>query len=723
MRKFHLLMIGLVLTQWTISQMVYTGGPLNTSGQCWTIWASSDSAFMGYNEGLFRTMNGGLTWEHLTNGIPADVDPRTIEYSNGKLIVGTNSGARIYQSDDFGNNFTGGTGAITSIAIPTASTSGLNNSMIGGTLFQPYTFDFNASDWISTGGTGFVTTHGIRYLGGDTIWINRGGFTSGTTSFSHDNGLTWTDIITEPQTDIGGGIILSSVAQDFIKVGNRVLVGTNLTGFPVLYTDDYGTTWQASNLPLTTWSDYGKRFLKVNDNHLLTVNLSGVWKSIDQGSTWTLIKSISKIRTMAIFNGNHLLVGTDNGVCEYDNYGEGALVKKHGVAGTASNLIHQLNGDLIAGTSSGISTYNPNTGSWSTFQDTTTLGQSLSANYLAKVDDTLFAMAENAYFRSGNNGLSFTTGSSNQFSGQTPSAIAILDNKKIVATQNASGFQAPKIFYSVNNGAIYTEANFTNAVSFGYGGLGGNIVENLIETPGSLIADMEAGYAISTDGGLNWTYTGGVWDRSFLTIKGSDIYHYRSTSLPIPERIIEKSNDNGATWTTVTQSGLPSSGGSNYMGIWGVWNLDGKVSTYNSFEAPRGIYQLNTASNQWELMTNSSASIENQDGLLNLSMFNGIIYANWSLSGVWRLGGALNISDLSSSNETYVYPNPVYHDFKLFSKQTILSLEIFDINGKQVLQNQNQINPMIDVSKLKSGLYTIRYNTVNGVGKTKFIKL
>ena len=724
MKKFQLLMICLIWIHFLNAQMVYTGGPLNTAGQCWAIWASADSAFMGYNEGLYRTIDGGTSWEHLTNGIPADADPRTIEFSNNKLIVGTNDGSRIYQSDDFGNSFIGGTGTITSIAIPTASSSGPNNSMIGGTLFQPYTFDFNTNDWISTGGTGFVTTHGIRYLGGDTIWINRGGVTSGTTSYSHDNGMTWTDVINEPQTDVGGGVILSSVAQDFLKVGNRILVGTNLTGFPVLFTDDYGTTWQASNLPLTTWSDYGKRFIKINDNHLLTVNLSGIWKSTDQGATWILIKTISKIRTFAVFNGNHLLVGTDNGVCEYDNYGEGALIKKHGTTATSSNLILLQNGNILVGTLSGISEFNPSTGLWSTFQDTTVLGQALSANYLAKVNDTLYAMSGNAYFKSGDNGLTFTSGSTAQFSGQTPSAIAILDNKKIVATQNSGGFQMPKIFYSTDNGATYTEASFTNSISLGYGGLGGNIVENLMETSGSLIADMQAGYAISTDGGLNWTFVGGVWDVSFLAVKGTDIYHYRSTSLPIPERIIEISTDGGANWTNLTQNGLPNSGGANYSGIWGVWNLDGKISTYNSFEATRGIYQFNSVSDQWELLPNSSATIENQDDLLHLHAFNGEIYANWLLNGTWRLGGPLGAPQENMYTENVlVYPNPAISQLNVISESPVLKLEVFDRNGKRVMLNENPLHSTIDVSNLEPGLYIIRYVNANGIGNAKFVKM
>ncbi len=707
------------------SQMTFTGGPLNTSGQCWTLWADEDSAFMGFNDGLYRTLDGGDSWTHLTNGILADVDPRTIEYSNGTLFVGTNDGSRIYQSTDFGDSFTGGTGSIVSFAIPTASTAGDNFSMMGGTTFDPNYFDFNTNDWISTGNGGI--SHGMRHLGGDTVWVCSGSVSSGTTSYSHDNGISWTSIMNEPQTDVGGGVVLSSVAQDFLKVGNRILVGTNLVGFPVLYTDDYGNTWQASDLASTTWSDYGKRFIRVNDNHLLTVNLSGIWKSVDQGATWSLIQGLSKIRTMVLFNGNHLLVGTDEGVFEFDDYGEGELLKKHGVSGSASNLIVHSNGNILAGTSQGVQQYNVSTGIWSVLQDTLESGIPFAASMsITQVGDALHAMDRSNYYTSVDNGITFNLESTEQFGSNPPTAVAELSGKKFVSSyENFGAPQPPEIFYSNDNGANYVQATFTNAVSYGYGGAGSNFVERFLETPTALIADMNAGYAISIDEGVSWTFYGGVWDISFLTTAGASIYHYRATAVPFPERVIEVSEDNGSSWTEVTTNGLPNEGGSNYLGYWGIWNLNGDICTYNSYEDPRGIYKLNSSSSLWELIPNTASSIENWDGVTSMHYIEGAYYANWHLNGTWKVGsGPVGVNDLSSDNNGIVFPNPVVDILNFQVEDKVSSISILNSTGHLVKKmNVGNDQNTVDLVGLSPGYYLIRLTGSASTTMTKILKL
>lgn len=709
------------LTTWAHAQLTYTGGPVNNTSESWAIWARNDSAVMGYDKALYRTLDGGDNWELLTNGIGIDVDPRTIEYTDGKLIVGTNSGSRIYQSDDFGESFTAGTGSLSAIVVPTASTSGTAFSMMGGTNFDPHTFDFGTDDWTSTGNGGI--THGMTYLGQDTIWICSGGTSSGTTSYSHDNGQTWTPVTTEPVTDIGGGIMWTTYAQDFVKAGSRIVIYTNLNGFPILYTDDYGTTWNAGSLSSTSYSDYGKKFIKVNDNHLITVNLGGLFKSTDQGATWSLIQPIGAIRTIQLWKGDKVLVGTANGVYEYDNYGEGSLIKTHGVGSTPSNLVLN-NGTLIGGNKSAIHKYDLSGQTWSLLNDTVFFSGAISGSRMALTGDSLFAFTSTNYFISGDDGMTFKVGDISRFGYQMPSMAAQLNGQKFMATyyNGGGGPQPPRIYYSSDDGASYTQAAFTNSVSYGLGGNGGNFVEKFLETSnGILVADLNAGYALSSDGGQNWTFEGGVWMESYLAVNGNRIYRMTYESIPSDERKFEYSDDNGVTWNDVALTGLPNSGSAGYLGFWGVWNAGGEIYTYNAFESPRGLYAYNEGTSSWSAVANSSYPVDDWVGITDLTEANGELFVNWTKSGVWTTGAVSTAIDTQQSFPVMLFPNPV-SDVLNIQASGDFGFEVFNIDGKLVFSGRGRDFEQFNTINLSEGLYHIVIEKGNERIVKKFVK-
>ena len=69
------------------------------------------------------------------------------------------------------------------------------------------------------------------------------------------------------------------------------------------------------------------------------------------------------------------------------------------------------------------------------------------------------------------------------------------------------------------------------------------------------------------------------------------------------------------------------------------------------------------------------------------------------------------------------YPNPVKDLLHIESPQSeIQKFEIFDMNGKQVLQSDLVGQETIDVSQLKSGVYLLQVETIEGKATRKLVK-
>jgi hypothetical protein len=691
------------------AQFVSTGGPTVSNLKCKTVWAQGDTIFMGMDENLYRTFNGGIHWTNLTNGIPEDSDPRTIEYSNGVLIVGTNDDARIYTSSNWGDSFTGGTGAMNGILVPTSSSSGSNSIFLGGTNSEPYRYDFSNNNWVATTGNGGIT-HGLTQTGIDTVWQCTGGVTSGTTQYSYDNGVSWAAVSNEPNTDIGGGVIMNTIAQDFLTVGNRVIVATNFNGFPILYSDDNGSTWINSGVGGYNWSDYGKKFMKISNNHILATTVGGIWKSIDQGTTWTLTPAPhGAVYSMVRGKGDHILLATNQGLFEYENYGEGNLVKQHGVPATPSNLVVGPSNNIWVGSSGGVFKYTKAPGSWSLINDQYNGSSSLKMDveYISFIGDTLYACGQNLY-TSGDNGANFTKREHQEFAFQRPNRIMEIGNKIFLTSRQywtGSGTpHTPKIWYSTNGSTSYTEATFTNLVSWGLGAASDNYIEEIYETSTALIADMNAGYAISTDVGLTWTFYGDGFTETKIATLGNTIYKYTNSMF---SKKLELSTDDGTSWSSLPISGLPNTSGTN-SAYYGVFETNGIIYTYNVKEAPFGLYSLDVSNSNWTLVPDSEGPLS--ETITGLYYLNNELFANFFKDGTWSSAGSINsINSAEHQSKITVYPNPNNGIFNLDIANTLgkIKVEIIDIKGAIVFEGKIQESSKIQTN-LHPGIYFIR---------------
>ena len=665
----------------TSAQFSFTGGPTDTDRACQALWAQGDTAFMAFGEDLYRTFNGGDDWTLMDQGLAANLDTRTIEVSDGVVIIGTNDGSRVYRSNDWGDNWAPSANGV-GFLVPTASTSGPGLNMIGGTLVAPSIYNPDDEMWTATPAAGTLT-HAISRIGQDSIWQCAGWVTWGETQFSHDNGSTWETVESEPIIDIGGGIMMAGIPQDIVKTGDRIIIGSNLVGFPIIYTDDYGANWTAGDLESTSYSDYGKRFVKVNDNHLLTSNLSGIWKSTDQGETWALIQPLALIRTMVLFKDNSLLVGTENGVCEFSNYGEGELVTKHGVTSSSGSLVTTPEGNLLTVASGNLHAYNPALNTWELPAYTVEEGYTLNMQDLAIMGDSILATSNSFPFTAALSTMHFVPRSLATFSGQDVTTGAEFGSLKLLGTEHPqSGSDNSCIFFSNDDGVNYTEATFTNTPSWNLGSSGPNFVEAFHEAGSTLVADMNAGFATSTDGGANWTFHGTTWDRSWVSTVGNTINVCYVSGIWGESRTLMTSVDGGETWTDIPTNGIPGGDTAGFMGFFGSFTTNDQLTTLHSNGANSELYAFDASNQTWSVVPGTEGPV--QESLNYLLEIGGALYGSWTNYGIWANGEVSNGMAESFQQSLRPFPNPASDHISLGAPASEISnIHLFDILGQE----------------------------------------
>lgn len=88
------------------------------------------------------------------------------------------------------------------------------------------------------------------------------------------------------------------------------------------------------------------------------------------------------------------------------------------------------------------------------------------------------------------------------------------------------------------------------------------------------------------------------------------------------------------------------------------------------------------------------------------------------------IDSVLNVEEQNAiSSDINISPNPVENELQinLLNNQKILSIQIFDIQGREVLNNQGNTTS-INVNELKTGVYYASIITENGKATQKFIK-
>jgi len=288
----------------------------------------SQAVYAGTTGGLFRSHNGGRTWQPSSMDLPVDaiaVDPQ----SAGSVYIGTKNG--MYHSFDgglrwarMGQNLVPGEPRfwVPSLVVAPSHPRTLYAAYFGGRsgVFRSLDAGKNWTRILQGGVTSVAvdpTNAGIVYAAeGKKIWISAN---SGQTWKQNTMDAPVSDLYMEPGrtlcalTENGAYWSLDQGAhwEAIAGLPNRViqtmvfnpidstklLVGT--TGDGVYRSEDSGATWQVSSKGLVNFAALAVVVLP-NPHVLLTGSYSGIYRSINGGISWRRVLRDVPIRSLAV---------------------------------------------------------------------------------------------------------------------------------------------------------------------------------------------------------------------------------------------------------------------------------------------------------------------------------------------------------------------------------------------------------------------------------------
>lgn len=232
------------------------------------IEVSSTSIFFIGGINLYRSQDGGATWEELS---PQDVGS-ALHYGQGRIFVGTRNGTISISSDE-GDNFTEVTADSTVTTIRYISTAATTNDVYvlgqtGENTLTLFKSTDNGATWATTGITLAGSSGTVDVKPTDANFI----------VLANSSSATYTT------TGVAGAF--STLRNEFIGSvvfnGDRIYMGA-------YYTDNNGTNWSALGSITSSGARVKNESLGLDPNNgsvMYIESMTGVARSSDSGATW-----------------------------------------------------------------------------------------------------------------------------------------------------------------------------------------------------------------------------------------------------------------------------------------------------------------------------------------------------------------------------------------------------------------------------------------------------
>ena len=320
--------------------------------------------------------------------------------------------------------------------------------------------------------------------------LNSGDILAGTETGSiyrsTDHGNTWTQDSARLPYNYRGSI--QAMAQT--KTG-YIYVGTKTPGIYV--SSDGGNTWRRKDSTSTLVVTDILSICVDSSGNVYSGSSSGVWRSTDNGSTWTALgPNISaNVYCLVANKAGNIMAGTNFGIYVSSDSGNTWTLSTQGLPSntTVYSLSSNASGEVFAGTDIGVFVSIDHGNSWAQ----TGLNGSIIKTIAITPSGTIFAgTTTNGVFVSANDGLSWTQTS---LSSAGISSVTCDSSGAIIAGASNQG-----TYVSLNNGSNWVKSN---SILFPL-----NMYSLVSELPNKILVGTDNGVYTSDNMGVTWSQLG-----------------------------------------------------------------------------------------------------------------------------------------------------------------------------------------------------------------------
>lgn len=322
-----------------------------------------------------------------------------------------------------------------------------------------------------------------------------------------------------------------------------------------------------------------------------------------------------------------------------------------------------------------------------------------------------------AVYKTADGGVTWTAQQAFSTSGQSYlNFVHAFDANNVVAGGDPEGGEY-EIYTSSNGGTTWSRvpgANIENPTAGEYGynagyyAVGNNIF--FYTNKGRIFK--------STDKGLTWSiaFTGSTYsltDFGGTNVNGDMAWSDANRGIVIKKNFIGstptaialyRTTDGGATWSTVTFTGITATSAINDISYVPGTNI---------------LVATSSAGGSWKSIDNGS-TWTTIDSVQHLSVrcsdvstcYSGGFNTSSTVGGMFKSSQSLGTKDLNAAiSKLSVYPNPTKGEINIKSDKKIKSSEILDFSGKSILKSSSA---KADISSLPKGNYMIQVEFTDG---------